>query len=88
MMDTLYLILFLVIILFGVVISTIYYLKEKKAQLDAIKRGFCPVCKHNTIELTDKRSGGCSGPIQLTFECSSCGYTNTFSTHQSGGCST
>ncbi len=86
-MDTLYLILFLLIILLGVVISTIYYLKDKKAQLDAIKRGFCPACKQNTIELIDKRGGGCSGPQLLTFECSACGYTNTFSTHQ-GSCNT
>ena len=83
-MDTLYVILFMLIILIGSVMGYIYYLKEKKAQLDAIKRGFCPSCKQNTIEITDQRSSGCCGPKIITFECNSCGYTNTFSIDQ--GC--
>ena len=78
-MDMLYLILFLLIILIGSVMGYIYYLKEKNQQLDTIKRGFCPSCKQDTIELTDRRSGGCSGPQIVTYECSACGYTNTFS---------
>lgn len=85
-MDTVYLILFLLIILGGSVAGYAYYLKEKKEQLDTIRRGFCPSCKQNTIELTDKRSGGCSGSQILTFECTSCGYTNTFSVTGGGSC--
>ena len=85
MMDTLYLLLFMLIILVGSVVTYIYYLKDKKEQLDAIKRGFCPRCHHNAIELTDQRSGGCSAPKILSFECTACGYANSFSV-QGGGC--
>jgi len=60
-----------------------YYLKEKKEQLDAIKRGFCPSCHQNTIERSDERSAGC-GPKIISFTCSNCGYENAFSVE--GGC--
>jgi RNase P subunit RPR2 len=75
------------IVLIGSVTVYIYYLKEKKVELDSIRRGFCPRCKHNSIELIDQRSGGCSGPKILTFECSECGYHNSFSVEEGGGCS-
>jgi len=87
-----YLLAFMLIILVGSVLVYIYYLKEKKEQLDSIRRGFCPQCKQADIELTDKRSGGCSGPQMLTFECLSCGYVNSFAVDNSdsscgtGGC--
>jgi hypothetical protein len=84
--DTVYLLLFLVIVLAGSVFTYIYYLKEKKEQLDTIKRGFCPRCHTNSIELTDQRSGGCSGPKIVTFTCIECGYTNSFSIENDGGC--
>jgi hypothetical protein len=84
--DTIYLLLFLIIVLAGSVFTYIYYLKEKKEQLDSIKRGFCPRCKQNSIEMTDQRSGGCGGPKILTFECSECGYHNSFSVENDGGC--
>jgi len=78
----------MLIILTGSVFAYVYYLKEKKEQLDAIKRGFCPKCRQNSIELTDQRSGGCSGPKILSFECTECGYANSFSVENSGGCGT
>lgn len=78
----------MLILLFGSVFVYIYYLKEKKEQLDAIKRGFCPRCKQKSIELTDKRSGGCSGPQMLTFECLECGYVNSFAVENGGSCGT
>jgi len=76
----------MLIILIGSVFAYIYYLKEKKEQLDAIRRGFCPKCHQKSIELTDQRSGGCSGPKILSFECMECGYTNSFSVQGGGGC--
>ncbi|MDD2399493.1 MAG: hypothetical protein PHR75_02665 [Sulfurovum sp.] len=82
-MDTLYLILFLLILLIGSVTTYTYYLKEKKSELAAIKRGFCPTCHVRSIELSDQRSGGCCGPKIVTFVCKECGYTNTFSMHDS-----
>jgi DNA-directed RNA polymerase subunit M/transcription elongation factor TFIIS len=76
----------MLIVLGGSVSAYVYYLKEKKEQLDAIKRGFCPKCHQKSIVLTDKRSGGCSGPSLLSFECTECGYTNTFSVEGGGSC--
>ncbi len=83
-----YLLAFLLILLSGSVFVYIYYLKEKKEQLDIIKRGFCPQCKQDSIELTDQRSGGCSGPKILSFECLSCGYTNSFAVENDDSCGT
>jgi len=83
-----YLLAFLLIILIGSVLVYIYYLKEKKEALDSIRRGYCPRCKQNTIELTDQRSGGCSGPKLLSYECLSCGYVNSFAVDASDSCGT
>lgn len=76
----------MLILLFGSVFVYSYYLKEKKEQLDAINRGFCPKCQHKSIELSDQRSGGCSGPKILTFECLECGYVNSFAVNNSQSC--
>ncbi len=72
----------------GSVFAYTYYLKEKKEQLDAIKRGFCPKCHKKSIELSDQRLGGCSAPKILSFECLECGYANSFSVQEGGGCNT
>ncbi len=74
------------IILIGSVTVYTYYLKEKKVELDSIKRGFCPKCHQRSVELTDQRSGGCSGPKILSFECLECGYTNSFAVENDGSC--
>ena len=76
----------MLIILIGSVSVYAYYLKEKKVELDSIKRGFCPKCHQKSIELTDQRSGGCSGPKILSFECIECGYTNSFAVENDGSC--
>ena len=83
-----YLLAFMLILLVGSVLVYVYYLKEKKEQLDSIKRGFCPKCKQDSMELTDKRSGGCSGPQMLSFECLSCGYSNSFAVANDSSCGT
>jgi len=83
-----YLLAFMLIILVGSVLVYIYYLKEKKEQLDSIRRGFCPQCKQKAIELTDQRSGGCSGPQMLSFVCLECGYTNSFAVENGRSCGT
>jgi len=74
-----YLLAFMLIVLIGTVLVYIYYLKDKTEQLNSIRRGFCPQCKQDSIERTDQRNTGCSGPQILTFECLSCGYVNSFS---------
>ena len=81
-----YVLAFLLIVLSGSVLVYIYYLKEKKEQLDSIRRGFCPKCKQDDIALMDQRSGGCSDPQMLTFECLSCGYVNSFAVDSSDSC--
>ena len=85
-MDSFYLLAFMFIVLIGAVIVYIYYLKEKNQQLESIKRGFCPACHQKSIALIDQRSSGCSGPKLLLFECSECGYTNSFAVDNSDSC--
>ena len=79
-----YLVLFLLIVGIGSVAVYAYYLKEKHGHLNAIERGICPKCHQKTIELTDRRGGGC-GPKLMSFECTACGYANSFSVDS--GCS-
>jgi len=81
-----YLLFFLLIVIIGLVVSYIYFMKEKKANLLAIERGICPKCEQESMELIDQRSTGCSGPKMLTFECQNCKYVGTFHVN-SGGCS-
>jgi protein-arginine kinase activator protein McsA len=80
-----YLLLFLIIVLAGSVSVYLFYLKEKKEELDAVRRGVCPKCKHNTISITDSRSHGCSGTQTIHIVCETCGYENSFTIH-GGGC--
>ena len=84
-----YLLFFLLITIIGLVVSYIYFMKEKKAQLQAINQGICPKCHQQSMELIDQRSTGCSGPKLMTFECKNCQYVNTFHIDNScgtGGC--
>jgi len=78
-----YLLFFLLIIIIGLVVSYIYFMKEKKANLRAIEQGICPKCAQPDMILTDQRSTGCGGPKMLTFECQTCKYIGTF--HVNGG---
>ena len=82
-----YLLFFLLIIIVGLVVSYIYFMREKKANLQAIEQGICPKCHEVAMELIDQRSTGCSGPKMLTFECQACKYVNTFHVETNGGCS-
>ncbi len=73
-----YLLFFLLIVIIGLVISYIYFMREKKENLQAIQEGICPKCHKEGMELIDQRSTGCSGPKMLTFECKACDYVSTF----------
>ena len=70
----------------GLVVSYVYFMREKKENLQAIQEGICPKCHKESMELIDQRSTGCSGPKMLTFECQSCDYINTFNV-SAAGCS-
>ena len=80
-----FLLAFIVIVLVGSVTVYGYYLKEKKAQLNAVLRGVCPRCKQKTVVVTDRRSHGCSGTETIHIVCESCGFENSF-TVPTGGC--
>jgi len=82
-----YLLFFLLIIIIGMVVSYIYFMREKKDQLMAIERGICPKCQQPTIEIIDQRSTGCSAPKMVTFECKNCKYTSTFHISNGSSCS-
>lgn len=82
-----YLLFFLLIIIVGLVVSYIYFMKDKSDQLRAIQEGICPKCHQESMELVDQRSTGCSGPKMITFECNSCNYVSTFHIDAQGGCS-
>ena len=83
-----YLLFFLLIIIIGSVVSYTYFMKEKKANLQAIQQGICPKCHKEGMELIDQRSTGCGGPKLLTFECKNCDYVNTFNVDTSNSCGT
>jgi hypothetical protein len=80
-----YLLFFLLIIIVGLIVSYVYFMKEKKANLMAIEQGICPKCEKNSMELIDQRSTGCSGPKMLTFECQECQYHAVFHLSTRGG---
>jgi len=60
-----YLLFFLLIIIVGLVVSYIYFMKDKSDQLRAIQEGICPKCHQESMELVDQRSTGCSGPKMI-----------------------
>ncbi len=62
-----------------------FYLKEQSQKYKKIEKGFCPKCKHKSIELVDIRGSGCM-PKLLTFRCGSCGYEESF-TQKENSCS-
>jgi len=79
-----YVIIFMLLVFIGSIFSYVYYLKDKATQLRSIQQGICPSCKEHSIEMVDQRGAGC-GPKLVTFECSSCGYENSFSMN-AGSC--
>ncbi|KIM09584.1 MAG: hypothetical protein KU29_02225 [Sulfurovum sp. FS06-10] len=81
-----YLLFFLLIILIGSIVSYIYFMKEKKAQLKVINQGICPTCEQHTIVIVDQRSTGCGSPKLITFECKNCNYTDSFNLNSSENC--
>jgi len=81
-----YLLFFLLLVSTGIIVSYVYFMKEKKKNLSIIEQGICPKCHKESMELIDQRSTGCSGPKMLTFECQSCQYTTVFNVN-AGSCS-
>jgi len=78
-----YLLFFLLIVIIGLIVSYVYFMKEKKANLRAIEQGICPKCEQIAMTLIDQRSTGCGGPKLMTFECNNCKYIGSF--HIDGG---
>ncbi len=82
-----YLVAFLLIVIIGLIVSYIYFMKEKKEKLLAITNGICPKCHKATVEIIDQRGGGCSGTKMVTFECRECKYRDIFNI-DGGSCAT
>ncbi|NPA61858.1 MAG: hypothetical protein GXO06_06195 [Epsilonproteobacteria bacterium] len=85
-----YLLIFLVLIITGITISYILFIREKREELKLIQDRVCPKCGRESIELIDQRGGGCSSAKMVTFECRECRYSSIFNLSSScrdGGCS-
>jgi len=59
------------------------YISEKGDRLKVIESGKCPKCKQESMELADQRGGGCSGTKLVIYECTSCGYSDSFNVDSS-----
>ena len=85
-----YLLAFLLITSIGLIVSYIYFMREKREKLLAVTNGICPKCHKATVEIVDQRGGGCSGTKMITVECRECKYRDTFhidgGSCSSGGC--
>ena len=85
-----YLLTFLLITIIGLIISYIYFMRDKREKLLAITKGICPKCHKPTVNMVDHRGGGCSGTKMVTFECRKCKYIDTFhidgSSYNNGRC--
>jgi len=79
-----FLLLFLLIVGIGIVVTYIYYFRERDTHLKAINTGICPKCKKKSIYISDTRGGGC-GPKLVTFKCRECGYEDNFTIEGSCG---
>ena len=73
-----YLLAFFLIVIIGLIVSYIYFMREKRDKLLAVTNGICPKCHKPTVEIVDLRGGGCSGTKMVTYECRECKYTDTF----------
>ena len=78
-------IIFTLVIVGGLLWAYVTYLGEKGDDLKQIDRGICPKCKQPTIELKNRKGGGCSGTREDEYICTNCGYRDSFHL-ESGGC--
>jgi len=81
-----YLFLFLIILLMGSISVAFFYFKEKREALAQLERGFCPQCHEKSIEISDRRSGGCGAPELILYRCLSCLYEESFSVTPHSSC--
>ncbi len=89
-MYELFVLLFIIMIVGGLVWAYIKYLGEKVERLNFINQGICPSCKQKSIEVVDQKGGGCSGTAFVEFKCRNCNYHDSFNigggSCGSGGC--
>lgn len=94
--------IFLLLSFLLVIFSTLLYFKNKTARKESFARGVCPSCGAEPIAIEDSIKGtkvtkkpikskvlknhGCSGVIEIEYNCSNCGVKEVH-THQNGGCS-
>ena len=76
-------IIFTLTVVGGLLWAYVTYLNDKGDKLKEIDSGTCPKCKQPTIELKNRKGGGCSGTRMDEYLCTNCGYTDSF--HVDGG---
>lgn len=85
-MYSIFTLLFIIVIFGGLIWAYFYYLDEKAGKLQLIEQGICPECRQETIEIADEKSGGCSGVSLVQFECSECGYKDSYAINGGSSC--
>ncbi len=83
-------IIFTLVVVGGFLWAYVTYLGDKGDKLKDIHKGICPRCKQSTIELKNRKGGGCSGTRMDEYICTNCGYNDSFNVDGgscgSGGC--
>ena len=83
-------IIFTLVVVGGLLWAYVTYISDKGDKLKLIQQGICPKCKQKSIELKNRKAGGCSGTREDEYICTNCGYYDTFNVDGgscgSGGC--
>ena len=83
-------IIFTLVVVGGLLWAYAAYISDKGDKLKLIQHGICPKCKQKSIELKNRKAGGCSGTREDEYICTNCGYYESFNVDGgscgSGGC--
>ena len=95
-------IIFILLLFLITIFGTLLYFKNKKHNQSLLDSGICPNCGSEVKRFRDEKSGidfevspiesrilknhGCSGIVEIEYQCKSCGHKEIHST-QKGGCS-
>lgn len=93
--------IFLLILFFGTIAGVLLYFKIKTNKKEKLSKGICPKCGAEPKEIIDQttntkfkidvinarvlKNHGCSGVVEIEYNCKKCGLKEVHS-HSSGGC--